>query len=646
MKITLNNTQIDLQAGQTVYDALSTQGAVSRDIIAAMVNGATVSLTHPLADGDAVRPLTFADKEGKAVFWHTASHVLAHAVKNLYPHAKLAIGPAVENGFYYDFDLPESLDTDALAKIEAEMQSVIKQNLRLEREVLPRLAALEQAHAAAEDYKVQLIERIPESEPVSFYRQGDFADLCAGPHLFSLGALKAVKLLSSTGAYWGGDAENKMLTRIYGVAFPSKAELTTHLEMLEEAKKRDHNKIGRELGYFTTVGYIGQGLPVLLPKGAKVLQILQRFVEDEEEKRGYQLTKTPSFGKRETYKISSHWDKYRDGMFVMGDADDEESSEVFALRPMTCPFQFPVYTQKMRSYRDLPIRLNETATLFRNEHSGEMHGLIRLRQFTLSDGHIICTPEQLEAEFVGAIELVEFMMKAIGLDEVISYRFSKWDKENAEKYLGEPAEWERVQDLMREILDRTGLDYSEEDGEAAFYGPKLDVQGKNVYGKEDTLFTIQIDFNLAQRFEMEYVDADGQRKTPYIVHRSAFGCYERVLAMLIEHYAGALPFWFAPVQLKVIPVTEAHNANVEAWTTELRDMGFRVEIDKRNEKIGYRIRESQINKIPYTVVIGDREIEENTATVRTFGSEKTDSVSRTDFVQMLTDEVKQRIIKR
>ncbi|MCL2212664.1 MAG: threonine--tRNA ligase, partial [Oscillospiraceae bacterium] len=492
MKITINNTQTLLQDGQTVYDALRTEGAVSRDIIAATVGGSTVSLTHPLAEGDVVAPLTFADEEGRCVFWHTAAHVLAHAVKNLYPTAKLAIGPAVEGGFYYDFDMDTPIDTAALAKIEKEMQSIIKQNLQLERVEYSREQALRQAETAGESYKVELIARIPAGEAITFYKQGDFADLCAGPHLFATGALKAVKLLSATGAYWGGSSDNKMLTRIYGTAYPTKEQLAEHLEALEEAKKRDHNKLGRELGYFTTVDYIGQGLPVLLPKGAKVVQILQRFVEDEEERRGYQLTKTPSFGKRETYKISSHWDKYRDGMFVIGDPEDETSSEVFALRPMTCPFQFPVYTHKMRSYRDLPVRLNETATLFRNEHSGEMHGLIRLRQFTLSDGHIICTPEQLEAEFVGAIQLVEFMMKAIGLHEMVTYRFSKWDKDNPEKYLGDPAEWERVQDLMREILDRTGLAYAEADGEAAFYGPKLDVQAKNVYGKEDTLFTIQI----------------------------------------------------------------------------------------------------------------------------------------------------------
>ena len=638
MKITINNQPFDIAEQATAYDALRSAELTTRATIAASVNGNPVSLTHPLAQGDVVAPLKFEDAEGRRVFWHTAAHVLAHAVKNLYPSAKLAIGPAVDNGFYYDFDMDTAIDADALAKIEKEMQSLIKQNLQLERVELSRADALALAKEAGEDYKVELIGRIPEGESITFYKQGDFSDLCAGPHLFATGMLKAIKLLSSTGAYWGGSSDNKMLTRIYGTAYPDKEQLAEHLVALEEAKKRDHNKLGRELGFFTTVDYIGQGLPVLLPKGAKVVQILQRFVEDEEERRGYQLTKTPSFGKRETYKISSHWDKYRDGMFIMGDADDEESSEVFALRPMTCPFQFPVYTHKMRSYRDLPVRLNETATLFRNEHSGEMHGLIRLRQFTLSDGHIICTPEQLEAEFVGAIELVDFMMKAIGLDEKVFYRFSKWDKDNPGKYLGEPAEWERVQDLMRDILDRSEVAYTEADGEAAFYGPKLDVQAKNVYGKEDTLFTIQIDFNLAQRFDMEYVDADGQKKTPYIIHRSSIGCYERTLAMLIEHYAGAFPTWLAPTQVRVLPVTDAHNDYANGLLAKLRKVGIRAEVDSRNEKIGYRIRESQINKIPYTLVIGDREMTEDSVTIRPYGVEKTHALPTAEFLAHIVEE--------
>ena len=548
---------------------------------------------------------------------HTAAHIMAQAVKRLYPNTKLAIGPSIDDGFYYDFDTEEAFTNQHLKEIEKEMKKIVKKNLPLERFTLGREEALAYVDKQNEPYKRELLEGL--TEDASFYKQDEFVDLCAGPHMPKTGAVKAFKLLSTAGAYWRGDEKNKMLTRIYGTAFFTKDELAAHLERLEEAKKRDHNKVGRELEYFTTVDYIGQGLPILMPKGAKVLQILQRFVEDEEYRRGYMLTKTPSMAKRDMYKISGHWNVYRDGMFLLGSEDDadDESKEMLALRPMTCPFQFQVYLNKMRSYRDLPMRFNETATLFRNESSGEMHGLIRVRQFTLSEGHIACLPEQVEEEFKGCIDLAQFLLEKVGLIEDISYRFSKWDIEKKEKYIGSAEEWEKVQGLMKKILDDSGLNYVEADGEAAFYGPKLDIQIKNVHGKEDTLITVQIDFQLAERFGMEYVDSDGTKKHPYIIHRSSIGCYERTLALIIEKYAGALPFWLAPVQIVVIPISEhQHDAAKKVYET-IRAAGLRVEFDGRNEKMGYKIREAQLQKIPVMLVMGDKEVEENKVSVRT-----------------------------
>jgi threonyl-tRNA synthetase len=496
--------------------------------------------------------IDFNSEVGRSAFRHTASHILAQAVKRLYPEVKLAIGPSIENGFYYDFDSEMTFSPEILQNVEQEMGKIVKEAIPIERIALSRDKAIALMEEKGEAYKLELIRELPEEEEITFFKQGEFIDLCAGPHLTSTEKVKAYKLTGTAGAYWRGSEKNKMLKRIYGTAFPKKSELEEYLARVEEAKLRDHNKLGRELEMFTTVDYIGQGLPILMPKGAKVIQILQRFVEDEEERRGYQLTKTPLMAKNDLYKISGHWDHYREGMFVMGDAEKEEG-EVFALRPMTCPFQFQVYLAKQRSYRDLPMRFNETSTLFRNESSGEMHGLIRVRQFTISEGHIACTPDQLEQEFADCVDLANFMLTTVGLDDDVSYRFSKWDPNNKEKYIGSEEQWEEAQNRMRQILNHLGLNYKEEEGEAAFYGPKLDIQIKNVHGKEDTLITVQIDFQLAEKFGMQYVDSDGQKKYPYVIHRTSIGCYERTLALLIEKYAGALPAWLAPVQVKILP---------------------------------------------------------------------------------------------
>ena len=557
--------------------------------------------------------MTFDDKEGKKAYWHTASHIMAQAVNRLYPGTKFAIGPAVDNGFYYDMELPQAITNDDLAKIEAEMKKIIKEDIEIERFELPVAEALELMKG--QDYKEELIrEHAAEGEHISFYKQGDFTDLCAGPHLMRTGNVKAIKLTSITGAYWRGDASNKMLQRLYGIAFPKQSLLEEHLTMLEEAKKRDHNKLGRELELFTTSDVIGQGLPILLPKGARIVQLLQRFVEDEEQRRGWLLTKTPFMAKSDLYKISGHWDHYKDGMFVLG--DEEKDKEVFALRPMTCPFQYQAYLNRKRSYRDLPLRYNETSTLFRNEASGEMHGLIRVRQFTISEGHLMCTPEQLEDEFRKCLELAIFMLKTLGLYEDVSYRFSQWDPNDRAKYIGTEEQWNEAQGLMERILNHLEIPYEIGIGEAAFYGPKLDIQIKNVYGKEDTLITIQIDQMLAEQFGMVYTDKDGKQKTPCIIHRTSIGCYERTLALLIEKYAGAFPLWLAPVQVKLLPIADRHLDYLYEVKKQLEDKGFRCEVDDRSEKIGYKIREAQLEKVPYMVVVGDKDIENNTISIR------------------------------
>ena len=614
IKVDLKGSEKEFESGVSVAEVAKSIGmGLYKSACAAKVNGEVCDLRTVLNEDCKVEILTFDDKEGKKAYWHTASHIMAQAVNRLYPGTKFAIGPAVDNGFYYDMELPQAITNDDLAKIEAEMKKIIKEDIEIERFELPVAEALELMKG--QDYKEELIrEHAAEGEHISFYKQGDFTDLCTGPHLMRTGNVKAVKLTSITGAYWRGDANNKMLQRLYGIAFPKQSLLEEHLTMLEEAKKRDHNKLGRELELFTTSDVIGQGLPILLPKGARIVQLLQRFVEDEEQRRGWLLTKTPFMAKSDLYKISGHWDHYKDGMFVLG--DEEKDKEVFALRPMTCPFQYQAYLNRKRSYRDLPLRYNETSTLFRNEASGEMHGLIRVRQFTISEGHLMCTPEQLEDEFRKCLELAIFMLKTLGLYEDVSYRFSQWDPNDRAKYIGTEEQWNEAQGLMERILNHLEIPYEVGIGEAAFYGPKLDIQIKNVYGKEDTLITIQIDQMLAEQFGMVYTDKDGKQKTPCIIHRTSIGCYERTLALLIEKYAGAFPLWLAPVQVKLLPIADRHLDYLYEVKKQLEDKGFRCEVDDRSEKIGYKIREAQLEKVPYMVVVGDKDIENNTVSIR------------------------------
>ncbi len=575
--------------------------------------------------------------EELACLRHSASHILAQAVKRLYPQAKLAIGPAIENGFYYDIDLNISITPEVLISLEQEMKKIVSENLKIERFVLSRREAVELMTQRKEPYKLELIRDLPEDAELSFYKQGEFVDLCAGPHVNYTKKVKAFKLTQCTGAYWRGDSKNKMLQRIYGTAFFRQADLEAYLQFVEEAKKRDHNKLGRELELFTTSELIGQGLPILLPKGARIIQTLQRFVEDTEQQRGWQLTKTPYMAKSDLYKVSGHWDHYRDGMFVIG--DPEKDDEVMALRPMTCPFQYQAYLNRNRSYRDLPLRYNETSTLFRNEDSGEMHGLIRVRQFTISEGHLMCTPEQLEAEFKSCLELTAYMLKTLGLYEDVSYRFSQWDPKNREKYIGTPEQWAEAQGAMQRILDHLQIPYTVGIGEAAFYGPKLDIQIRNVHGKEDTLITIQIDQMLAEKFGMEYVDRDGSKKNPYIIHRTSIGCYERTLALLIEKYAGAFPTWLAPVQVKILPISEKMMDYADSVYRVLSERGLRCELDDRNEKIGYKIREAQLEKVPYMLILGEKEQESGTVSVR--GRKEGDRGSLT--MEAFWEEIQQKI---
>lgn len=647
IKVTLKDGSVkEFPAGISAYEAAKeiSMGLV-RNACAARINGKNADLRDTLNEDCELEILTFEDDYGKWTFRHTASHIMAQAVKRLYPEAKLAIGPAVDDGFYYDFDVETKFTPEDLAKIEAEMKKIVKEDIKLERSYKSRNDAVEFFKEKNEPYKVELAEDIPEGEDISFYTQGEFTDLCAGAHLMSTGAVKAFKLTSATGAYWRGDSSKKMLCRVYGTAFPKASELEAHLNMLEEAKKRDHNKLGRELELFTTVDIIGQGLPILLPKGAKIIQILQRFVEDEEARRGWQLTKTPYMAKRELYKLSGHWDHYLDGMFILGDPNDE-TKECFALRPMTCPFQYQAFLNRARSYRDLPLRYDETSTLFRNEDSGEMHGLIRVRQFTISEGHLMCTPDQLEQEFRGCLELAIYMLKTLGLYEDVSYRFSQWDPNDRDKYIGTPEQWDEAQGVMKKILDHLEIPYKIGIGEAAFYGPKLDIQIKNVYGKEDTLITIQIDQMLAEKFGMEYVDRDGVKKNPYIIHRTSIGCYERTLALLIEKYAGAFPMWLAPVQVKLLTIADRHCDYACDIKRRLEEKGIRVELDDRNEKIGYKIREARLQKVPYMLIIGDNEVENGTLSVRERGENgDLGSMTADEFIERAVSEDKSRVIK-
>ena len=617
MKLNLKGEIREFEDGM---NALDVAGELSQELkkkaLAARLDGEVISLVTPISGDHELEILTFDDPDGARVLRHTASHVLAQAVKKLYPNTKLAIGPAIDNGFYYDFDVEKPFTAEDLKAIEKEMSHIVKKNERLERFELPREEAVKLMEEKGEPYKVELIRDLPEDAVISFYKQGDFIDLCAGPHLPSTGKVKAFKLTQVAGAYWRGSEKNKMLQRVYGTAFFSKEDLDSYLRQQEEALKRDHNKLGRELEYFTTVDCIGQGLPVLLPKGARVVQLLQRWVEDVEQSKGCLLTKTPLMAKRDLYKISGHWDHYLDGMFVLGDPHDE-TKECFALRPMTCPFQYQVYLNRARSYRDLPMRLTETSTLFRNEDSGEMHGLIRVRQFTISEGHYILRPDQLEAEFKGCLELAKYFLETVGLLEDCTFRFSQWDPANPKnKYEGTAEQWNEAQAVMGKILDHLGVKYTVGIDEAAFYGPKLDIQYKNVFGKEDTLVTIQIDMLLAERFGMEYTDADGQKKRPYIIHRTSLGCYERTLAYLIEKYAGALPLWLAPEQARIMTITDRADEAAVALRDKLTAAGLRVETDLRNEKIGFKIREAQMEKIPYMLVLGDKEVENGVVAVR------------------------------
>ncbi|NLZ48231.1 MAG: threonine--tRNA ligase [Clostridiales bacterium] len=639
MKVTLKDGSVkEFAEAKSVYEvAKEISEGLARVACAGLVDDQVVDLRYLIDKDCTLNILTFDDEEGKKAFRHTASHILAQAVKRLYPDTKLAIGPAIDNGFYYDFDKEGSFSAEDLTKLEEEMKKIVKEELPIERFELPRDEAIAKMKELKEDYKVELIEDLPEDAVISFYKQGDFVDLCAGPHLMNTKFVKAFKLTLVAGAYWKGDENNKMLTRIYGTAFTKKSDLEAHLAQLEEAKKRDHNKLGRELGLFTTVDVIGQGLPLLMPKGARVVQLLQRFVEDEEERRGYLLTKTPLMAKSDLYKISGHWDHYKDGMFVLGDESNDD--EVMALRPMTCPFQFMIYNASQKSYRDLPLRYAETSTLFRNEASGEMHGLIRVRQFTISEGHLVVTPEQLEEEFKGVVDLINYMMTTLGIENDITYRFSKWDPNNKEKYINDPEAWEAAQAKMKKILDHLGINYKDAIGEAAFYGPKLDIQFKNVHGKEDTIITVQIDFSLAERFNMTYVDKDGEKKRPIIIHRTSIGCYERTLAMLIEKYAGAFPTWLAPVQVKVLPISEKYHDYTEKVVKTLKDKGIRVEGDYRAEKIGYKIREGRMERVPYLLIVGEKEALNNQVAVRSRKNGDEGPVDLNDFVERIVKEI-------
>ncbi len=615
MKITLKDGSVmEFENAVSVEDvAKAISEGLWRNAVCGKVNGELVDLSHVIENDCELSIVTLKDKEGLDVYRHTCSHVLAQAVKNIFPTSKLAIGPTIENGFYYDIEFKTPITQQDLSKIENEMKEIIKSDFPIERIVYSKRDAVKIFKDFSEQYKVELINDLPAGSVISCYKQGDFMDLCRGPHLPSTGKIKAFKLTSVTGAYWRGDEKNKMLTRIYGTAFAKKAELDDYLTALEEAKKRDHNKLGRDLGIFLTEDVVGQGLPILAPKGAKIMQILTRFVEDEEERRGFMITKTPYMAKNDLYRISGHWDHYRDKMFIIG---DENSPEAMALRPMTCPFQYQIYKNGLKSYRDLPCRYSETATLFRKEASGEMHGLIRVRQFTLSDGHIVCTPDQIKEEFKRCLELSYYFLDCLGMREDVTFRFSKRGNSNKSKYIDNDKAWNETEALMKVILDDIGIDYVEADDEAAFYGPKLDVQARNVYGKEDTIITIQLDFAAAHSFDMTYIDENGTKQYPFVIHRSSIGCYERTLAMLIEKYAGAFPFWICPVQVKVMSLTDRTVEYAKNIVEELKKSGLRAEVDVRNEKIGYKIREAQLEKVPYMFIVGDKEQEENVVSIR------------------------------
>lgn len=630
---------------KSVYEiALDISEGLARAACAGEVNGEVVDLRTQVSEDCELNILTANDEKGLAALRHTASHVLAEAVKNLYPEAKLAIGPSIDTGFYYDFD-HESFSREELDALEKEMKKIIKKGAKIERYTMPREEAIKFMEEKGEDYKVELIKDLPEGEEISFYSQGDFVDLCAGPHLMSTKGVKAFKLISSSGAYWRGDEKNKMLSRIYGTAFSKKDELNEYLEQLEEAKKRDHNKLGREMGLFTTVDVIGQGLPLLMPKGVIMLKELQRWIEDlEDNEWGYVRTKTPLMAKNDLYKISGHWDHYKEGMFVLG--DEEKDKEVFALRPMTCPFQYYVYKANQHSYRELPIRYGETSTLFRNEDSGEMHGLTRVRQFTISEGHLIVRPDQMVEEFKGCLALAKHCLETLGVEEDVTYHLSKWDPENKEKYIGEPEVWEETEGHIRNILTELDVPFVEDVGEAAFYGPKVDINAKNVYGKEDTMITIQWDALLAEQFDMYYIDENGDKKRPYIIHRTSMGCYERTLAWLIEKYAGLFPTWLCPEQVRVLPISEKYGDYANEVQKQLKANGIRSSVDNRSEKIGYKIREARLEKVPYMLVVGAKEEEDKVVSVRSryLGDEGQKPLS--EFIDAICKEIRTKEIRK
>lgn len=645
MKITLKDGSVkEYEKAMSVIDIASDiSEGLARAACAGEVNGEVVDLRTVVDNDCELNILTFNDEKGKAAYRHTTSHVLAEAVKRVFPEAKLAIGPSIDTGFYYDFE-HEPFSREDLDKIEAEMKKVIKENAALERFELPREEAIKLMEKRNEPYKVELINDLPEDAVISFYKQGDFVDLCAGPHLMKTGVIKAFKLISSSGAYWRGNSDNKMLTRIYGTAFTKKADLEEYLAHLEDIKKRDHNKLGREMELFTTVDVIGQGLPLIMPKGEIMIRTMQRWIEDEEEKRGYVRTKTPLMAKSDLYKISGHWDHYKDGMFVLG--DEEKDKEVFALRPMTCPFQYYVYKASQKSYRDLPLRYGETSTLFRNEDSGEMHGLTRVRQFTISEGHLIVRPDQMVEEFKGCLELAKYCLETLGVEEDVTYHLSKWDPNDRKKYIGEPEVWEETEGHIRNILNEIGVEFTEDVGEAAFYGPKVDINAKNVYGKEDTMITIQWDALLAEQFDMYYVDQNGEKIRPYIIHRTSIGCYERTLAWLIEKYAGLFPTWLCPEQVRVLPISEKYADYAAKIEKELKDNGIRCSVDNRSEKIGFKIRESRLNRVPYMLVVGQKEEEENKVSVRSryLGDEGQKDLS--DFIDAISKEIRTKEIRK
>lgn len=645
MKITLKDGSIKEYANEmsVIEIASDISEGLARNACAGEIDGKVVDLRTVITTDCNLSILTVNDPAGLSAYRHTASHILAQAVKRLYPEAKLAIGPAIENGYYYDFDIP-SFSREDLDKIEAEMKKIIKEGDKIERFTLKREDAIKFMEEKGEPYKVELIQDLPEGEEISFYRQGDFTDLCAGPHLMSTKSIKAFKLTSSSGAYWRGSEKNAMLTRIYGTAFSKKEELNEYLEYLANIKNRDHNKLGRDLELFATVDVIGQGLPLMMPKGAKIIQTLQRWIEDEEEKRGYMRTKTPLMAKKDLYVISDHWDHYKEGMFVLG--DEEKDDEVFALRPMTCPFQYYVYKQSQKSYRDLPCRYGETSTLFRNEDSGEMHGLTRVRQFTISEGHLVVRPDQIEEEFKGCVDLAKYCLSTLGLEGDVTYQMSKWDPDKADKYMGNAEMWDEVQDMMRKILDHIGIEYTEAVGEAAFYGPKLDIQAKNVYGKEDTMITIQLDMFLAERFDMSFVDKDGTKKRPFIIHRTSIGCYERTLAWLIEKYEAAFPTWLCPEQVRVLPISEKYQDYANKVVSQLKDNGILATVDERAEKIGYKIREARLSKIPYMLVVGQKEEEEGVVSVRSRFNGDEGQRPLADFMDDINREIRTKEIKK